>query len=119
MLVSYPSTCACQPPLGAIDPAAVWMLRTSRVLRVRAVLSQAQVVIMVVDQQQRPELPEDAALLPGPPLRSMPAYVQLMHACWATDPAARPSFEGVIAQLRCCPNSVVLKFGIRQRVTTL
>ncbi len=58
---------------------------------------------MVVDQQQRPELPEDLALLPGPPLRQMAAYGALMQACWATDPAGRPSFEGVISQLRSPP----------------
>ena len=59
-----------------------------------------QVVILVVDQQQRPELPEDAAELPGRPLRHMRAYADLMRACWATDPAQRPTFAGVIARLR-------------------
>lgn len=59
-----------------------------------------QVVILVVDQQQRPELPEDAAELPGRPLRHMRAYTALMRACWATDPAQRPTFAGVISRLR-------------------
>ena len=55
---------------------------------------------MVVDQQQRPELPEDPAQLPGQPLGHMRTYTALMRACWATDPAARPNFEGVISELR-------------------
>ncbi len=66
-----------------------------------------QVVILVVDQQQRPELPEDAAELPGRPLRHMAAYADLMRACWATDPAQRPTFAGVIARLRCAPSTAV------------
>ncbi len=32
---------------------------------------------------------------PDPP--SAPAvYIELMHACWATDPAARPTFAAVL-----------------------
>ena len=69
----------------------------------RAQRGDVQVVILVVDQQQRPELPEDPADLPGRPLRHMHAYDDLMRACWATDPAQRPTFAGVIARLRRAP----------------
>ena len=61
----------------------------------------AQVVILVVDQQQRPDIPQDLASLPGSSLRCPDAYVELMQQCWATDPAERPSFERVISHLRC------------------
>ncbi|CAL5230064.1 g13517 [Coccomyxa viridis] len=59
-----------------------------------------QVVILVVDQQQRPDIPQDLASLPGSSLRCPDAYVELMQQCWATDPAERPSFERVISHLR-------------------
>ena len=59
-----------------------------------------QVVILVVDQQQRPELPQDLMALPGSPLRRPGPYLELMQQCWATDPAQRPSFERVISLLR-------------------
>ncbi len=61
----------------------------------------AQVVILVVDQQQRPDIPQDLTSLPGSSLRCPGAYVELMQHCWATDPAERPSFERVISHLRC------------------
>ena len=60
-----------------------------------------QVVILVVDQQQRPDLPQDLMALPGKPLGSPGPYLDLMQQCWATDPAQRPSFERVISALRC------------------
>ena len=59
-------------------------------------------VILVVDQQQRPDLPpQDLMALPGRPLGSPGPYLDLMQQCWATDPAQRPSFERVISALRC------------------
>ena len=66
-----------------------------------------QVVILVVDQQQRPELPQDLMALPGSPLRCPGPYLELMQQCWATDAAQRPSFERVISLLRyaCTPQS--------------
>ena len=55
----------------------------------------------MVDQQQRPDLPQDLMALPGRPLGSQGPYLDLMQQCWATDPAQRPSFERVISALRC------------------
>ena len=55
----------------------------------------------MVDQQQRPDVPQDLTSLPGSSLRCPEAYVELMQQCWATDPAERPSFERVISHLRC------------------
>jgi hypothetical protein len=60
-----------------------------------------QVVILVVDQMQRPELPADPAQLPGKPLRHISTYLDLMCNCWHQDPLQRPTFERVISQLRC------------------
>lgn len=59
-----------------------------------------QVVILVVDQGQRPELPADPAQLPGKPLRHISTYLDLMCHCWHQDPAQRPTFERVISHLR-------------------
>ena len=56
----------------------------------------------MVDQQQRPDIPQDLLSLPGrSPLRCRGPYLELMQQCWATDPAQRPGFERVISQLRC------------------
>ena len=60
-----------------------------------------QVVILVVDQQQRPDIPRELTSLPGRSLGCPDHYVELMQQCWATDPAQRPSFERVISHLRC------------------
>ncbi|BDA45207.1 probable serine/threonine-protein kinase SIS8 at C-terminar half [Coccomyxa sp. Obi] len=59
-----------------------------------------QVVILVVDQGQRPELPADPAQLPGKPLRHISTYLDLMCHCWHQDPAQRPTFDRVISHLR-------------------
>lgn len=51
----------------------------------------------------RPEVPPREEL-PGPDsatFSGLDAYLQLMEACWAQDPATRPSFEEVVPRLRC------------------
>ena len=73
-----------------------------------------QVVILVVDQQQRPDIPRDPASLPGRSLRCPDHYVELMQQCWATDPAQRPSFERVISHLRCAAAWLFLGRPIRR-----
>lgn len=51
---------------------------------------------------QRPEIPASAAELPGPDaLPCLPRYLALMQACWAADPATRPTFAQIIPHLRC------------------
>ncbi len=59
-----------------------------------------QVVILVVDQMQRPELPADPAQLPGRPMRHISTYLDLMCQCWHQDPLQRPTFDRVISLLR-------------------
>lgn len=51
----------------------------------------------------RPSVPEPSAYgeLPGPgPFPGLPAWVELMQRCWHQDPAHRPDFVAIIAQLR-------------------
>ena len=53
-----------------------------------------------VMEGQRPEVPPTGAL-PGGGFRDLAAYVALVRACWAQEPAARPaSFAEVLAGLR-------------------
>lgn len=50
----------------------------------------------------RPEIPARDEL-PGPDSASfsgLDAYVQLIEACWAQDPAARPAFEHIVSVLK-------------------
>ena len=58
-----------------------------------------QVVIEVVDRKARPEIPPPEKLRGGS-LCMHEHYLDLVQQCWATDPAARPSFEAIIATLR-------------------
>ncbi len=37
----------------------------------------------------------------GGSFEGLDAYVQLMQRCWAHDPAGRPSFQDIAAELRC------------------
>eukprot|EP00899_Mesostigma_viride_P013938 jgi/Mesvir1/22545/Mv18561-RA.3 len=53
-------------------------------------LTDAQVAVMVPQQGVRPKIPES---LP-------PTLKSLIAACWAEDPAARPTFTKIVAQLR-------------------
>lgn len=51
----------------------------------------------------RPSVPEPSAYgeLPGPgPFPGLPAWVEMMKRCWHQDPARRPDFAAIIAQLR-------------------
>ena len=55
----------------------------------------------MVDQQQRPDIPQDLTSLPGRSLHCPDPYLDLMQQCWSTDPTQRPSFERIISHLRC------------------
>ena len=58
-----------------------------------------QVVIIVVEQKKRPEVPEEEDM-PTPPPTCWTRYRDLMERCWASDPSDRPPFEVVINDLR-------------------
>ncbi|KAL4428439.1 hypothetical protein ABPG75_002528 [Micractinium tetrahymenae] len=60
-----------------------------------------QIINMVLDASSGSGLevpPPDR--LAGGPLAQYPAYVQLMRACWARDPAQRPTFAEVVDRLQ-------------------
>ncbi|KAK9834224.1 hypothetical protein WJX84_003009, partial [Apatococcus fuscideae] len=59
-----------------------------------------QVVLSVVDQSKRPEIPPLANAMPGGCPRAWEGYRALMERCWHQKPAKRPGFEAVIASLR-------------------
>ena len=67
--------------------------------RVMCFCTQVQVAKRVMDGE-RLEIPADPSQLPGGTFGGMADYVALMRACWEQDPAARPSFGQVIAELR-------------------
>lgn len=58
-----------------------------------------QVVAMVTDGQQRPEIPPPEAL-PCGDFAGLHEYMALMCDCWAQDAAKRPTFGVVITRLR-------------------
>lgn len=54
-----------------------------------------QVVALVTDGAQRPDVPPRESL-PGPgDFDGYPEYIMLMEQCWHQDPAARPTFTQV------------------------
>lgn len=60
-------------------------------------------IALAVSKGNRPPIPA-AAVLPGPAdgqpsPAALAAYVALMQRCWAQDPAQRPDFQGVAAEL--------------------
>lgn len=57
------------------------------------------IIFWVVTQDKRPPVPEDLAEQLGSP-QGLEEYVTLMRACWARDPALRPTFSEIVVQLR-------------------
>jgi len=73
-----------------------------------------QVVVAVTEHGRRPEVPPDAELL-APPLEpaAKACYLALMRRCWATDPAARPSFGEAASALQCAAARTRCRHGPR------
>lgn len=59
-----------------------------------------QVVAMITEGRQRPEIPSSPDQLKGGAFPGMDAYTTLMEDCWHHDAEARPSFATVISRLR-------------------
>ncbi|KAK9845513.1 hypothetical protein WJX81_008391 [Elliptochloris bilobata] len=60
-----------------------------------------QIMCAISEKGERPEVPSEApGALPGGTFPGFLAYCALMRRCWGEDPAARPSFEAIIAELR-------------------
>ena len=63
--------------------------------------SVAQIMCAISEKGERPEVPSEAGgPLLGGTFPGFPAYCALVQRCWVEDPAARPSFEAIIADLR-------------------
>ena len=62
-------------------------------------LTNAQVVISVVDHDHRPEIEENGEFPGGVPA-AYQKYLNLMKQCWATKPTNRPTYEGIIGHMR-------------------
>lgn len=62
--------------------------------------SHAQIMVSVSERQMRPDIPGDPEQLQGGTFDGWDAYTGLLQRCWAQEPAARPTFDIVIAELR-------------------
>ena len=54
----------------------------------------------MVDHDRRPEIPAEADL-PGALPASSGTYLEVMQLCWAKKGKDRPTYEAIIAQMRC------------------
>lgn len=80
-------------------PERLW---TTNLPPLRAPCSPLPQIVSGLLQGDRPAIPPRESL-PGPDTATwagLAPYCALMQACWAADPAARPSFAAVIDQLR-------------------
>jgi hypothetical protein len=59
-----------------------------------------QIMVSVSERRMRPDIPAKAAELPGGVFDGWAAYTALLQRCWAHEPAERPTFDVVIAELR-------------------
>lgn len=82
---------------GAFVPCCTARVSHDRVEAERRWHGLLQVVALVTDGAQRPDIPA-VENLPGPGnFDGYPEYITLMEQCWHQDPAARPTFTQV-----CC-----------------
>ncbi|KAL3162493.1 hypothetical protein ABBQ32_010154 [Trebouxia sp. C0010 RCD-2024] len=58
-----------------------------------------QIMVAIAEKQRRPAIPPESEL-PGGSFSGLPAYLDLMQACWAGEPQQRPGFESCIITLR-------------------
>ena len=56
-------------------------------------------MVAIAEKQRRPAIPPECEL-PGGSFPGLPAYLDLMQACWDGEPEQRPSFESCIIALR-------------------
>ena len=56
-------------------------------------------MVAIAEKQRRPVIPPESEL-PGGSFPALPAYLDLMQACWDSDPQQRPNFESCIITLR-------------------
>ena len=58
-----------------------------------------QIMVAIAEKQRRPVIPPESEL-PGGSFPALPAYLDLMQACWDSHPQQRPNFESCIITLR-------------------
>jgi hypothetical protein len=58
-----------------------------------------QIMVAIAEKQHRPPIPRESDL-PGGSFPSLPAYLDLMQACWHAEPQEWPAFESCIITLR-------------------
>ena len=58
-----------------------------------------QIMVAIAEKQRRPPIPPESEL-PGGTFPGLSAYLELMEACWHTQPSERPPFESCIITLR-------------------
>lgn len=56
-------------------------------------------MVAITERHRRPPIPPESEL-PGGSFPGLPAYLDLMQACWDAEPELRPSFESCIITLR-------------------
>ena len=56
-------------------------------------------MVAIAEKHRRPAIPPESEL-PGGSFPGLPAYLDLMQACWDGEPELRPSFESCIITLR-------------------
>ena len=58
-----------------------------------------KIMVAIAEKKRRPNIPPESEL-PGGTFSGLPAYLDLMQACWHADPQERPAFESCINTLR-------------------
>ena len=60
----------------------------------------AQIMVSVAEKNQRPDIPGEPEKLPGGTFEGWDMYVSLIQRCWGGEAGERPTFEGIINDLR-------------------
>ena len=87
-----------QPDAGKLSAVAAKFIPMLVKTRKNNLLG-VQIMVVITERQQRPPIPPESEL-PGGTFPGLPAYLELMEACWHSQPEQRPPFEHCIITLR-------------------